>query len=124
MLDTTSLLTGAGGPIVLLIIMAIVFAESGLLVGFFLPGDSLLFTAGVLTATGVLPVSIFLVAIGVVFAAFAGDQVGYAIGKGAGHRVLNKPKSRLFSPERAEQAQHFFLRHGSKAVVLARFVPV
>ena len=74
--DLTSL-----GPLSLLVIMAIVFAETGLLVGFFLPGDSLLFTAGVLAATGALPVPFWAVAVGVFAAAGAGDQVGYLLGR-------------------------------------------
>ncbi|WP_345518626.1 VTT domain-containing protein [Nocardioides conyzicola] len=112
------------GPAALLLVMAIVFAETGLLVGFFLPGDSLLFTAGVLTSTGVIGLPFWVMAAGVFVAACAGDQLGYLIGRRAGPRVFNRPGSRLFSQQHAERAQQFFARHGSKAVVLARFVPV
>lgn len=112
------------GPAALLVVMAIVFAETGLLVGFFLPGDSLLFTVGVLTSAGVLGLPFWVVAVGVFVAACAGDQVGYLIGRRAGPRVFSRPDSRLLAQEHAERAQDFFARHGSKAVVLARFVPV
>ncbi|WP_156391259.1 MULTISPECIES: DedA family protein [unclassified Nocardioides] len=119
----TPFLTGLG-PAALLVVMAIVFAETGLLLGFFLPGDSLLFTVGVLTSAGVLGLPFGVVALGVLVAAFVGDQVGYLIGRRGGPRVFNRPESRLFSQAHADRAQAFFARHGSKAVVLARFVPV
>jgi membrane-associated protein len=108
----------------LLVVMVVVFAETGLLVGFFLPGDSLLFTAGVLTSAGALHLPFWLVALGVLIAACAGDQVGYLLGRRLGPRVFNRPDSRLFARANAERAQAFFARHGPKAVVLARFVPV
>jgi len=116
-------LTGLG-PVALLVVMAIVFAETGLLVGFFLPGDSLLFTVGVLTSAGVLGLPFGVVALGVFVAAVVGDQVGYLIGRRGGPRVFNRPGSRLFSQAHADRAQAFFARHGARAVVLARFVPV
>ena len=119
----TPYLTGLG-PAALLVVMAIVFAETGLLIGFFLPGDSLLFTVGVLTSTGVLGLPWWMVALGVFVAAFVGDQVGYLIGRRAGPRVFNRPESRVFSQQHADRARAFFERHGSKAVVMARFVPV
>ncbi|MCW2766570.1 MAG: hypothetical protein JWO11_2529 [Nocardioides sp.] len=112
------------GPVALLVLMVIVFAESGLLVGFFLPGDSLLFTAGILVAAGLIPLPLWLVAIGVVLAAVAGDQLGYLIGRRFGPRVFNRPDSRFFSTRHVELATDFFERHGPKAVILARFVPV
>jgi membrane protein DedA with SNARE-associated domain len=112
------------GPLGLLVVLAIVFAETGLLVGFLLPGDSLLFSAGVLTATGVLGLPFWIVGLGVFVAACLGDQVGYLIGRRLGPRVFNRPDSRLFAQENAQRAQAFFDRHGSKAIVLARFVPV
>ena len=124
MIDVSSLLTGLGGPIAVLLVMAIVFAETGLLAGFFLPGDSLLFTAGVLIAGGVVHVPLVIMALGVVVAAFAGDQVGYLLGRKAGPRLFSRPDSRFFSRRHADRAQAFFGKHGSKAVVLARFVPV
>ncbi|MCW2798346.1 VTT domain-containing protein [Nocardioides sp.] len=117
-------LLAALGPAALLVLMAIVFAESGLLVGFFLPGDSLLFTAGILVASGVIPLPLWVVAAGVVVAAVAGDQVGYSIGRRFGPRVFSRPDSRLFSTRHVGRAEAFFERHGPKAVILARFVPV
>lgn len=107
-----------------LLLMAIVFAESGLLVGFFLPGDSLLFLAGALAASNVIGLPIWLLAVGVFVAAVAGDQVGYAIGRRFGPRLFSRPDSRFFSQTNADRAQHFFNRHGAKAVILARFIPV
>lgn len=110
----------------LLLLAAIVFAESGLLVGFFLPGDSLLFIAGFLSSHAggeVLP-PLPIVA-GVAFvAAVAGDQVGYLFGKQVGPSLFQRPESRLFKPSHVEKAQAFFDKHGAKTIVLARFVPI
>ncbi len=114
----------AVGPLALLIAMGIVFAETGLLLGFFLPGDTLLFTLGALSAGGLLHVPILLVVLGVFAAAVAGDQVGYAIGRRLGSRVFPRPDSRVFARSHRVAAERFFGRHGPKAVVLARFVPV
>lgn len=124
MIDTTSTLSGLGGSLALIAIMAIVFAETGLLAGFFLPGDSLLFTAGVLLASGVIHLPFAVVAVGVVVAAFIGDQVGYLIGRTVGPRLFTRPDSRLFSRRHVERAHAFFEKHGPKAIVLARFVPI
>lgn len=112
------------GPWVILLICGIVFAETGLLVGFFLPGDSMLFTAGLLVATGALDVSLPLFATLIFIAAFVGDQTGYFIGRKAGPAIFNKPDSRFFRQEYVEKAHGFFERFGGRAVVLARFVPV
>ena len=103
-------------------LIAIVFAESGLLVGFFLPGDSLLFTAGLLASQGKLNLPVILA--GCFVAAVAGDQVGYAFGSRAGPALFRRPDSRLFRQEHVERARDFFDRHGAKTIVLARFVPV
>jgi membrane-associated protein len=100
----------------------IVFAETGLLIGFFLPGDSLLFTAGVLAGQSRL--DLWLLLPGAFIAAVAGDQVGYMIGHRAGPRLFRKPDSRLFKQEYVARTHEFFEHHGTKAVVLARFVPV
>jgi membrane-associated protein len=100
----------------------IVFAESGLLFGFFLPGDSLLFTAGLLASQGILNFPVILV--GCFVAAVAGDQVGYAIGARVGPALFRRPDSRVFKQEYVEKARHFFERYGSKTIVLARFVPI
>jgi membrane protein DedA with SNARE-associated domain len=124
MFDVATTLTALGGPLSLLLIMGIVFAETGLLAGFFLPGDSLLFSAGVLLAGGAIHLPFAVVAVGVVAAAFLGDQVGYLLGRKAGPRLFSRPDSRLFSRRHAARAHDFFLRHGPKAVVLARFVPI
>lgn len=112
------------GPVALLVAMGIVFAETGLLLGFFLPGDSLLFTLGVLSAGGLLQLPLWVVALGVLVAAVAGDQLGYLIGRRFGPRIFSRPESRWFSRRHAERAQAFFTKHGPKAVVLARFLPV
>jgi membrane-associated protein len=105
---------------------AIVFAESGLLIGFFLPGDSLLFIAGFLSSSAggnVLPP--LPVTAGVIFiAAVAGDQVGYLFGHKVGPPLFDRPKSRLFNPTNLAKAHAFFERRGPFAIVLARFVPI
>ncbi len=111
----------------LLVLALIVFAETGLLVGFFLPGDSLLFFAGFLASAAggrVLPGGLPVVALVAFVAAVVGDQVGYLIGRQLGPSVFSRPKSRLFDPDNVVKAQAFFDRHGSKTIVLARFVPV
>lgn len=111
----------------------VIFAESGVLIGFFLPGDSLLFAAGLVTA-GITTKSgtewvladghIAVVAIGCAIAAIAGDQFGYAFGSRVGPSLFTKPESKLFKPAYVEQAEAFFEKHGSKSIVLARFVPI
>jgi membrane-associated protein len=104
-------------------IMAILFAECGLLVGFFLPGDSLLFTAGLLAAGGLIaPLWVLLVLLPL--AAIAGNLVGYWIGRKAGPAVFDRPDSRLFKAQHVERAHAFFERNGARAVILARFVPI
>src|SRR5687767_1274631 len=103
-------------------LFAIVFAESGLLIGFFLPGDSLLFTAGLLASQGDLNFPVILV--GCFIAAVAGDQVGYAFGRRVGPALFRRPDSRIFRQEHVDRAREFFEKHGSKTIVLARFVPV
>lgn len=104
-------------------ILVIVFIESGLLVGFFLPGDSLLFTAGLLSASDVLP-DIWILLVLIPIAAIAGDQVGYLIGRKAGPAVFNKPESRFFRQEYVEKSHDFFERYGARTIVIARFVPI
>jgi len=102
----------------------VIFAESGLLIGFFLPGDSLLFTAGFLMYTGILPVNI-VVAIAVLFVAAAlGDSVGYAFGRRVGSRIFRRPDARLFKQEYIQKAQEFYEKHGAKTIILARFIPI
>jgi membrane-associated protein len=103
-------------------LFVIIFAESGLLFGFFLPGDSLLFTAGLLAARGDLNLPVVLV--GCFLAAVLGDQVGYAFGRKVGPSIFSRPNSRLFKQEHIQRADQFFEEHGAKTIVLARFVPV
>lgn len=117
-LNPQTLITTAG----LLGILLFVFAESGLFFGFFLPGDSLLFTAGILASQGHL--NLFFLLFGTWIAAVAGDSVGYAFGKKIGPKIFIKQDSLFFKKEYAEHAQTFFEKHGSKTIVLARFVPV
>jgi membrane-associated protein len=109
----------------LLGIMATVFAESGLIVCFFLPGDSLLFTAGLLVANDqILHQPLWLVMLAIAVAAVVGDQFGYAFGRKIGPALFRRPNSRLFKQENAQRAQEFMLKHGPKALVMARFIPV
>lgn len=103
-------------------LIAIIFAESGLLFGFFLPGDSLLFTAGLLAANGDLNIAVVLV--GCFLAAVMGDQVGYAFGKKVGPSIFRRENSKLFKQEYVQRADEFFEAHGAKTILLARFVPV
>lgn len=123
LLDFANKWVERGGLIVLAII---VFAESGLLVGFFLPGDSLLFFAGFLAsdAGGHHLPALPWVALTCAVAAIVGDQVGYAIGSKFGPSLFKRQKSRFFNPEYVDKAEAFFAKHGSKTIVLARFVPI
>jgi membrane-associated protein len=104
-------------------IMVILFAETGLLVGFFLPGDSLLFTAGLLVAGG-LVAPLWVVLLLLPLAAVLGNLVGYWIGHRAGPAVFNRPDSRLFKAEYVERSRVFFERNGARTIFLARFVPI
>ena len=118
------------GPWAILGVMLVIFAETGLLIGFFLPGDSLLFTLGMFVAIGEtnpaqgVPVPIWVAAPLVWLAAVAGNQTGYLIGRKAGPAIFNKPDSRLFKQEYVDRTSDFFERHGGKAVTLAQFVPI
>lgn len=112
-----------GSWLFLLVVGAIVFAESGLLVGFFLPGDSLLFAAGLVVGLEDQPHILLL--LGVAFAAAVlGDQTGYQIGQRTGPLLFTREESRFFKRSNVQKAHDFFERHGPKAVVLARFVPI
>jgi len=104
-------------------VLLAVFLESGLMIGFFLPGDSLLFTAGLLSANDVLP-PIWVLLITIPIAAIAGDQCGYWIGRRFGPPLFNRPDSRLFKREYVDQTAAFFEKHGPRAIILARFVPI
>lgn len=103
-------------------LFGIVFAESGVFLGLFLPGDSLLFTAGFLASQGYL--NIWLVITGCFLAAVAGDSFGYAFGRRVGPRIFRREDSLLFHSEHLERARRFYERHGGKTIILARFLPV
>ncbi|MFI8995874.1 VTT domain-containing protein [Streptomyces sp. NPDC053542] len=105
-------------------VLVIVFAESGLLIGFFLPGDSLLFTTGLLVTAGKLDKPLWLVCLLVVLAAVLGDQAGYLFGRKVGPSLFKRPDSKLFKQENVEKAHEFFEKHGPKSLILARFVPI
>lgn len=121
-LDPEALIARGG----LAIVAAIVFAESGLLIGFMLPGDSLLFVAGFLAsdAGGNLLPSIWLVVPVIVAAAIVGDQVGYLFGRRVGSTLKSRRRSRWFDPRHVERAEVFFAQHGNATIVIARFVPI
>jgi membrane-associated protein len=112
------------GPWALVGLAAIVFAECGLLLGFFLPGDSLLFTAGLFVANGAIGAPLWLVCLVLVVAAVLGNACGYWIGRAAGPAIFDKPRSRLFNPAHVLKTQEFFDKYGNRAIVLGRFVPV
>ncbi|MFZ2126482.1 MAG: VTT domain-containing protein [Candidatus Microsaccharimonas sp.] len=105
-------------------VAAVVFAESGLLIGFFLPGDSLLFTTGFLIHSGLLPFNIHLAVLIIFIAAVLGDTVGYWFGRKAGPRIFRKPDARLFKQEYIQRAQSFYEKHGGKTIIIARFIPI
>ncbi|MCW2820498.1 MAG: hypothetical protein JWR64_293 [Marmoricola sp.] len=112
------------GPLAVLLVMVVVFTETGLLLGFFLPGDSLLFLAGALVASHVIALPFWVLVAGVLLAAVAGDQLGYLVGRHYGPKIFSRPDSRLFRQENAERARAFFAKRGTIAVILGRFVPV
>jgi membrane-associated protein len=121
------------GAFAMIGVMLIIFIETGLLVGFFLPGDSLLFVTGLMVSTGAiqiplgatsLVVPIWLACALISLAAWLGDQTGYLIGRRVGPAIFNKPESKLFSHENVARANSFFERYGARAIILAHFVPV
>ncbi|OGH62206.1 MAG: hypothetical protein A2848_00565 [Candidatus Magasanikbacteria bacterium RIFCSPHIGHO2_01_FULL_50_8] len=118
MFDLITLIKAGG----YLAVSGIVFAESGLLIGFFLPGDSLLFTAGFLASQGFL--NIWLLIVLCFVAAVIGDSVGYAIGRKLGPKIFVRDNSIFFDKRHVARAQAFYEKHGGKAITLARFVPV
>ena len=122
-LNPQQLLEGFGSY-ALVGIALVIIAETGLLVGFFLPGDSLLFTAGLLTSDGIIHQPIWMVASVTALAAFAGDQLGYWIGYRAGPRLFDRPDSRLFRRGFVDRTHAFFEQYGARAIILARFVPI
>lgn len=114
----------AGPWAAVLILMTIIFAESGLLIGFFLPGDSLLFTAGFLVQSGVLKFDLHLMVILIFVAAVLGDGAGYLFGRRVGRKIFTRPDSLLFRRENIEKAEEFYERHGNMTIILARFIPI
>ena len=114
------------GPWALVGVAAIIFAECGLLIGFFLPGDSLLFTAGLFAVSedGLGGVPLWVVCLVLVVAAFAGNVCGYWIGRLSGPAIFDKPKSKLFKPKHVARTHEFFEKYGNRAIVLGRFVPI
>ncbi len=123
-LDLVDLIIGLG----IFAVIFVIFAESGLLIGFFLPGDSLLFTAGALYATGILPgnvpVNIHIFVLLLFIAAVLGDTVGYWFGRKAGPRIFRKPDAKVFKQAHIQNAQKFYEKHGGKTIIMARFVPI
>jgi membrane-associated protein len=103
-------------------LFGIVFAETGLLVGFFLPGDSLLFSVGV--ASGASGLNVVALGALLMCAAIIGDNTGYFLGRKAGPKIFNRPKSKFFNPEHLKRTQEFYEKYGARAVVYARFVPI
>lgn len=122
-LDPVSIISNLG-TWALLGVVAIIFAETALLVGFLLPGDTLLFFTGLLTRAGVIEINIFIVCLSIALAAFIGGEVGYFIGHKIGPKIFERKESGLFSKKNVERTNMFFTRFGSLTVVLARFVPV
>jgi len=118
MLDVTHILQSGG----LLLIGLIIFGESGMMIGFFFPGDTLLFSAGILAAAGKL--SLVSVLVTVAIAAILGDNTGYHIGSKLGRRLFNKPDGVVFRKEHIDRAEAFYNKHGSKTMLVAHFIPV
>lgn len=118
MLDVNHLIQSGG----ILLVAFIVFAESGLLVGFFLPGDTLLFPAGIFAAQGKLPIVPLILAI--IVAAIIGDNTGYTIGQKTGRHIFRKKDGLLFRVDYLKRAEVFYEKHGGKTILLARFVPI
>ncbi len=103
-------------------LFGIIYAETGLLAGFFLPGDSLLFSVGV--ASGAAGVNIYVLAAMLMVAAIAGDNTGYFLGRHAGPLIFSRPKSKFFHPDHLERTRTFYEKYGARAVVYARFIPI
>jgi membrane-associated protein len=112
------------GPLVLLGVFLIIFAECGLLVGLVLPGDPTLFTAGLLAATSAINTELWLVCVSVTVAAILGNICGYWLGAKIGPPIFNRPNSRLLHQGQVENTRRFFEKHGPRAIILARFIPL
>lgn len=122
--DFTSFASTAGPWLVIAVVIAIIFAESGLLIGFFLPGDTILFSSGFLISVGLLKFDIHFFVILIFLAAVLGDGVGYLFGKRVGRRLFNRPNSLLFKQENVQKAEDFYKKRGGITVVMARFIPI
>ena len=122
-LDPQTLLTSLG-DIAFWVVLGIIFAECGLLIGFFLPGDSLLFITGLFIASGFISINIWLACLMLLIAAVVGNAVGYAIGYKVGPALFKREDSRLFKKEYVEKTHAFFDKYGGRAIILARFVPI
>ncbi len=122
-LDPEYILTSFG-DIAFWVVVGIIFAECGLLIGFFLPGDSLLFVTGLFIATGAISMNIALACLILFLAAVLGNMTGYWIGYKAGPALFSKPDSKLFRQEYVEHTHNFFTKYGARAIIMARFVPV
>ncbi len=120
-ISPNTLLAGSRG---LLVLAVVLFAECGLLVGFFLPGDTLLFAAGISLTAGTIQGSLAAYLVVAPIAAILGNLVGYLIGYRVGPRVFDRPQSRLFRPEYVTRSHQFFERFGSWTIVIGRFVPI
>lgn len=121
---TPESILGSSGSWALWITAAIIFAECALLLGFFLPGDTLLFSVGILVSTGVIDHHIGFVCLVLSLAAVTGNAVGYELGRGLGPAVLERPRRSLATPDQLARTRAFFERHGAWAIILARFVSV
>lgn len=122
-LNPETLLTSLG-DIAFWVVLAIIFAECGLLIGFFLPGDSLLFVTGLFIAQGFITVNIWLASVLLIIAAILGNLTGYWIGQKVGPPLFRRPDSRLFKQEYVDKTHAFFDKYGARAIVMARFVPI
>jgi membrane-associated protein len=122
-LDPEYILTSFG-DIAFWVVVGIIFAECGLLIGFFLPGDSLLFVTGLFIASGAISMNIYLACLILFIAAVVGNVTGYWIGHKAGPSLFSKPDSKLFKKEYVEHTNRFFNKYGARAIIMARFVPV
>lgn len=112
------------GDIAFWVVLGIIFAECGILLGFFLPGDSLLFVTGLFIAQGYIGMNLWLACLLLIIAAFAGNLTGYWVGRTVGPPLFRKPDSKIFRQEYVDKTHEFFDRHGGRAIVLARFVPI
>lgn len=121
--DPNYLLNALGGY-VLPVVAIMIFAECGLLIGFFLPGDSLLFPLGLFLAKGYVHTPVWLACLILTVCAVLGNIVGYGIGYAAGPKLFNKPDSKLFKREYVDKTHAFFEKYGNRAILLARFVPI